>query len=93
VRHIQSNKFSKLHTVLNKFMTKRDKKTIMKELNKFENALREENSVAAPPLPEEIDETNTQGFDSQFKKIMLRALDAEPYRIMQSNRDIERILL
>jgi hypothetical protein len=92
VRDIQIRKFSKIHSVLNKYMTKRDKKDIMKELNKFENALREENPVAAPPMPEEIWESNTEKFDSEFEKIMLRALNAEPYRVMQSNQDLEKIL-
>ena len=93
MRDIQVRKFSKIHSVLNKYMTKRDKKDLMKELNKFENALREENPAAAPPLPEEIWESNTDRFHSEFEKIMLRALNAEPYRVKHSHQDLEKFLL
>ena len=93
MRDIQVRKFSKIHSVLNKYMTKRDKKDLMKELNKFENALREENFAADPTVPGEIGETYTENFDSQFKKIILRALNAEPYREKQSNQDLYKILL
>jgi Trp operon repressor len=91
VRHVQNQKFTKLFKLLNQYLSKRDKKAVMKELNVFENELRRENSQPEIPCPTVVVDSNS--LQNQFKTTLLTAMNAEPYRRVESNLEIQKILI
>jgi hypothetical protein len=69
----------------------------MKELQKYENVLKEENGKEALAMNEGlIDNDNSQEsecLNELFKTELIKFMDAEPYRRVENNQQIQDILL
>lgn len=67
----------------------------MKELMQYENTLREENSKETKPLLETADNESqvSEDLDTGFKTELISFMDAEPYRRVENNSEIQEILL
>ena len=95
VRKVQQQKFTKLFGLLNQHLSKRDKKAIMKELEQYENTLREEDNKVCKPLKESNEEASiaSEDLEAQFKTELIGFMDVEPYRRVENNSEIQNILL
>ena len=66
----------------------------MKELQKFENVLREKNGKPVKSNPSDNSEDEqSEGLNEHFKTEMIKFMDAEPYRRVENNSQIQDILL
>jgi hypothetical protein len=86
---VQQQKFTKLFVLLNQHLKKRDKKVIIKELQKYENVLREENGKEATPVDQKLDgdsESPSEALNAHFKTELIKFMDAEPYRRVENNQ-------
>lgn len=99
VRKVQQQKFTKLFILLNQHLKKRDKKMIMKELQVFENVLGEQNGKEEKPVGGIIgcegndDSQESEGLNDRFKNELINFMDAETYRRVENNSQIQDILL